>query len=175
MFTNPEKNVEQLKITPGMFVADLGAGSGFYTFAASEVVGNSGKVYSVDINKEILEKISRTALEQGKTNIETVWGDIDDPKGTHLADEAVHKAIVSNVLFQLENKEELGREVLRILKPKGQVLVVDWSDSFGGLGPQPDHIVPVDKARYFFENIGLVFEEKIEAGDHHYGFLMTKK
>ncbi len=175
MFSNPDKNVSQFQITPGTFVADLGSGSGFYTFAASKAVGNSGKVFAVDINKDMLEKISRVVTDEGVTNIETVWGDIDDPNGTHLASGSVHKVIVSNVLFQVENKDELARETARILKTNGQVMVVDWADSFGGLGPQTEHIISAEVARDIFENAGFEFDNKINTGDHHWGFIMTKK
>jgi len=54
------------------------------------------------------------------------------------------------------------------------VLVVDWTDSFGGLGPQPDDILSEDAARAMFEEVGLAFEKNIDAGEHHYGIIFKK-
>ncbi len=150
MFSDPQKNIQQFAVTPGMTVADCGSGSGFCTLAAARAVGSMGKVYAIDINKEMLERIIRTAQHEGLENIETIWGDIDEPNGTRLADEAVQRVILSNALFQVEKKEVLVEEIKRILRPDGRVLVVDWTDSFGGLGPQPDHVVSRQTAQALF-------------------------
>ena len=64
MFSNPEKNIEQLGLTPGMKVADLGSGSGFYTIASARLVGTSGLVYSIDIQKDLLTRIKTEASKQ---------------------------------------------------------------------------------------------------------------
>ena len=57
MFTKPEKNILQFGLTDGMRVADLGCGNGFYTRVAGEIVGYSGKVYAIDIQKEVIKKL----------------------------------------------------------------------------------------------------------------------
>ncbi|TAL49569.1 methyltransferase domain-containing protein [Patescibacteria group bacterium] len=174
MFTDPIKNVEQFGLQSGMRVADLGAGSGFYAKAAARAVGSAGRVYAVDIQKELLTKIKTEAAGEKLFNIEVIWGDIEKPLGTSLRDGALDAVILSNILFQLRGKSEMADEVKRILKPGGRVLVVDWTDSFGGLGPQPGDIVSRDSVKELFEPRGFVVEKEIQAGAHHFGLILKK-
>lgn len=171
MFSNPEQNIEKVHIDPGMKIANLGSGAGHYSIAAARLVGPSGNVYAVDVQKELLEKLKNESLQQGISNIELVWADLDEPMGTKLADNLVDRVIIANVMFQVEDKDALLVEAKRILKPKGKVLFVDWSDSFGGLGPQDSDIIRPDVARTIFESEGFEFEKDIETGDHHYGLI----
>jgi ubiquinone/menaquinone biosynthesis C-methylase UbiE len=175
MFAQPEKNVQQFSVDLGMKVADLGSGAGFYSLALARAVGKNGRVFAVDIQQELLSKLKNEAVKEGVDNIiEVVWGDIDEPKGSTLQDNLVDKVVVSNTLFQVEDKEEVAREAYRILKPKGQVLVVDWEDSFGGLGPQKSRIVSYDQAKALFEKAGFSYIRDVDPGSHHYGLILKK-
>lgn len=174
MFSQPEKNIEQFHVDPGMSVADLGSGAGFYSIALAKAVGPSGRVYAVDIQKELLSKIQTDAAAQGVHNIKLVWGDLDEPEGTKLPDRSVDRATITNTLFQIENKDAFIEEAHRILKPGGKLLFVDWKDSYGGLGPQPKDIISHDAARVMFEENNFSFEKDIQTGDHHYGFVVKK-
>lgn len=173
-FMDPKNNIEQFGLNKGMYVADLGAGSGFYTMEAAKVVGDEGRVYSIDVQKEFLDKIKTSANNEKLFNIEVIWGDIEKLGGTKLADVSVDAVIVSNVLFQVEDREVLVLEIKRILRPNGRVLVVDWSDSFGGIGPSPDHVFTGQKALNLFEGKGFVSDKTISAGDNHYGIIFRK-
>jgi len=197
-FSDPQKNIQQFGLIEGMKVADLGAGSGAYTVAAARQVGNSGRVYAVEIQKELLSRIKSSAdgaanqvsvssrkesassdsmrkVFYGATNVEVIWGDIESLGGTKIKDALIDAVIVSNVLFQIEDKKGLVEEAKRILKPKGRVLVVDWKDSFGGMGPHADHVVSEQSAKKLFEESGFSLERSIPAGDHHYGFIAVKE
>ncbi|MDO8590405.1 MAG: methyltransferase domain-containing protein, partial [bacterium] len=68
MFSDPQKNIEQFGLQPGGLVADLGSGAGFYTIAAARAVGNSGRVYAIDILKDMLQKIKNEAQRSGIHN-----------------------------------------------------------------------------------------------------------
>lgn len=174
MFSDPEQNTAKVNIDPGMKVADLGSGTGFYSFAASRLTGPSGRVYSIDVQKSLLEKLKSDSLGQGLSNIETVWADLDEPNGTKLTDNLVDRVIIANVLFQVEKRENLINEAKRILKPNGKILFIDWTDSYGGVGPQTTDIIKPDVARTMFESLGLEFERDIDVGSHHYGFIFKK-
>ncbi|MBI2475978.1 MAG: methyltransferase domain-containing protein [Candidatus Taylorbacteria bacterium] len=174
MFSDPQKNIEQFSLAPGSHVADLGSGAGFYTMAAARAVGKLGRVYAIDALKEMLQKIKNEAQRSGLPNIEALWGDIEKLGGTRLADASVDSALVCNTLFQLERKNDFPLEVKRILKPGGRVLVVDWKESFGGLGPQPEHVFSEEDARSLFEKAGFDFERGIKAGEHHYGLIFRR-
>ncbi len=171
MFSDPQKNISQFGLNPGMSVADLGSGVGFYALEAAKVVGGSGKVYAVEVQKELLEKLKSSANIAHLSNIEVVWGNIENIGGTKLRDGCVDRVIVSNVLFQIEHRDNFCLEVKRILKPGGKVLVVDWSEA-STLGPKT--YVARLTAQALFEKAALVYESSINAGDHHYGLIFKK-
>lgn len=173
MFLKPEKVIGQLGITHGHHVADLGSGPGFFTFACAQAVGEKGQVYAVDVHEELLRKIATQAEEQNIDHITILEGDLNKPKGTHLADNCVHVALVVNVLFQLETPEVCAQEAVRVVEPGGRIVVIDWSESFGGIGPQPDQVVSADSARKMFEEVGAMYAEDIQVGQYHYGFVYT--
>jgi len=173
-FSDPQKNIEQLELREGMVVADFGAGSGAYTIAAAKSVGDSGHVYAVDVQKELLSGIKNLAAKEGVFNIEVIWGDIERIGKTKIKDGIIDVVIISNILFQVEDKIGLLNEAMRILKKTGIVLVVDWVDSFGGLGPDRDQIISHSEAKKLFEENNFSFIKNISAGDHHWGFVMEK-
>jgi len=175
MFSDPIKNVEQLGIRLGSVVVDLGSGSGHYAKVSARVVGESGKVYAVDIQKDMLTRLKNDAGKEGFKNIEIVWGDIEKMGGTKLKDELADTALITNLMFQIEDKPSVAKEAFRIVKHGGKLLVVDWTDSFGGLGPHEEVVFSEGKALELFGNAGFVKEKNIEAGEHHYGIIFSKQ
>lgn len=173
-FADPTENLKNLNIKEGWRVADFGTGSGFYAIALAKRVGDTGKVYAIDVQKELLSKLANYAKEENLNNIEVVWADVDSLGGTKLADSLMDAVVISNVLFQSENKDNLVLEALRILKSGGEVLVVDWADSYGGLGPKADHILSVDTAEVLFTKNGFSLIKSFSAGEHHWGLLFKK-
>ena len=174
MFSDPQKNIDQCGIQAGMEIADLGAGSGFYTIAAAKALISTGRVYAIDAQKDLLTKIKNNAVGLGLYNVEVIWGDIEKPNGTHLAESSIDLALLSNILFQLNDKQGMINEVKRILKPGGQVLLVDWSDSFGGIGPEPKRVVTKVGSVEIFDKNGFHLDREINAGSHHYGIIFKK-
>jgi ubiquinone/menaquinone biosynthesis C-methylase UbiE len=174
MFSDPIKNVEQLGIKPGSIVADFGSGSGHYTMAAAKVVGDTGRIYSIDIQKDIATKVKNEANKLGIFHVEAVWGDVEKVGGTKLRDSSVDYVIISNLMFQVDDKTSTAKEAFRILKPQGRLLFVDWSESFGGIGPHPESVFPQEKALELFPSAGFVLDHEIEAGSHHYGIIYKK-
>ena len=81
---------------------------------------------------------------------------------------------MTNTLFQVENKVNVFKEAWRVLKLDGTLVVIDWSESFGGLGPHPEAVVDEAAARALAETAGFVFERSFDAGDHHYGLAFRK-
>ncbi|TSC61314.1 MAG: methylase [Parcubacteria group bacterium Gr01-1014_107] len=153
----------------------MGSGSGFYTMAAAKLVGEHGRVYAVDIQKELLITIKREAERQHLLNVEIIWGDVEKSGGTKLANSSVDTVIASNILFQLEDKESFTREVGRILKKgKGKVFIVDWLDAFGGLGPEPTAVVSPGGCKKLFLEEGFEFYKEFPTGPHHYGLAFRK-
>jgi ubiquinone/menaquinone biosynthesis C-methylase UbiE len=178
MFANPQENLEKFGLSPGTIVADLGAGTGHYAFIAAKMVGGmdmEGKVYAIDVQKDLLDKIKNEANREHLTNIEIIWGNAEKIGGTKLRDASVDVVIASNIFFQVENRETFAKEIARILKSKGRLFFIDWSDSFGGIGPHAGAVVTEKDARAFFEKNGFMIEKNVSVGSHHYGLVIRKK
>ena len=146
---DPMNNISQMGLKPTDHVVDFGAGSGAYTIPIARIV-NSGKVYAVEILKDLLTRIQNDAKKMNLTNIEYIWGEIERAGGTKLADNVADFVVIANVLFQVPNKTAIAVEAKRILKPGGKVMLIDWKDSFGGLGPQSTSIVSEESAKSIF-------------------------
>lgn len=174
-FSDPERNIEQFELSEGQHVADLGSGAGFYTIEAARIVGGDGRVYAVDVQKDLLDRLRNAAHREQVYNVEIVWGDLDKLGGTKLRDGSMDALIVANVLFQLEDHNTFATEAFRIVKPHGKVLVVEWMDSFGNMGPDKDKVVKQEEARKLFESHGFVHQKDISAGAHHYGFILKRE
>ena len=171
MFNSPEQNILQLGLKEGMRVADFGAGSGFYSKAASQAVGYSGKIYAIEVQKDLVKKLESEIKHWKISNIDCIWGDIERRNGTKMSDNSMDAVIISNVLFQAEDKLGLIDEAKRVLKKDGKILFVDWSESFVGMGPIPEHVVTESMSKELFEKRGFKFLEKISTGAHHYGII----
>jgi len=175
MFSNPERNINQFVLAEGWHIADFGVGSGAYAIAAARRVGSLGRVYVLDIKKNLLLHLQKEAREEGVLNIEIIHADLEQHSGSKLGSGTMDAVLVSNILFQVENRNGLVIETRRVLKQRGRVLVVDWTDSFSGLGPEPEKVVSEKDARKLFEEVGFEFERSIDAGTHHYGIIFKKK
>jgi ubiquinone/menaquinone biosynthesis C-methylase UbiE len=174
MFVRPEQIIMKFGIEPGMTVADFGVGSGFYSLEAGKLVGERGHVYALDIQKDLLERVKAKAVEEGLKNVEIIWANLDKEEGSKLADGAIDLVIISNLLFQMDNKVILAKESFRVLKNGGRVAVIDWSASFGGLGPRPEDIFKKEECQRIFMEAGFKLEDEFEAGENHYGLLFKK-
>lgn len=174
MFSEPAANVAQLALQPNEIVADLGAGSGAYTLEAAKALKGTGRVYAIEIQKELLTRIQNSAKEAHLGNVQAVWGHIEERGGTKVADASVDVVILSNVLFQTDDKSKVVDEVSRIIRPGGRVLVIDWSGSFGSMGPHPDHIFTEVECRALFEKAGYLLDRPISPGNYHWGLLYRK-
>lgn len=170
-FSDPRENVQHLQLREGMRVGDFGAGTGHYARAASAAVGPSGRVYAVDVQEDVLKHLKLNSHEHHRRNIETVWGDIEKPGGTHLKDASLDAIIVANTLFQLDSPQGLLAEIKRTLKPSGKVLLVDWAGSYGGMGPAPESVVSERAAEALFINGGFYKVKSLRGGPHHYGVI----
>ena len=173
-FANPKRNIEQFMLAEGMEVADFGAGAGYLAVEAGEVVGKKGKVFVIDIQQQLLTKSTHYAQDHHLESIVFIHGDLEKERGSTLPDQSVDAVIISNMLFQVDDKSAVLREAYRILKDTGKVLVVDWRESFGGMGPQTDRVFPESELRTYAENEGFAYVSSIDAGAYHYGLIFRK-
>ncbi len=174
MFSAPEKNIEQLQLAPNQIVADFGAGSGAYTIAAAQAMNGTGKVYAIEVQKNLLTTLQNTCTAAHLNNVAYIWGNIELPGGSKLGDNSCDVVIVSNVLFQAPDKRSLLMEARRVLRPNGKILLIDWTASFNNMGPTQDQIVSEAEAKKLAESCRMDVKRTIDAGNYHYGLILEK-
>lgn len=177
-FANPRSIVKSLGIGSGQTVVDIGAGSGAYVESLAESVGGSGTVYAIEIQKELVAKLGSLTERPGLKVVKPLWADAEILGGTTLPDNVADWVLLANVLSLSGQRYTLAKEIARILKPSGKLALIDWQDSFGGLGPAKDSVVTAAEAEKIFNEAGFTKIDVLpQAGDHHYGliFTLTKK
>jgi len=180
MFIKPEEAINNFELRRGMTVADFGSGSGHYVLPAAQKVGTTGIVYAIDIQKSLLEKIKKEAENKHLGNVEIVWADLEGANGTHLATGVIDFVIASNILFQVDNREAVAKEIFRVLKSGGRVAIIDWSKSQVGLpgqvaaGPALNKLLSKQEAERIFLQEGFVEVREFPAGENHYGIIFKK-
>lgn len=170
-FAHPHRNVSVLGVTPGMAVADFGSGSGAYVLAIAEHLAHSGHVYAIDVQRDLLRRTKNEAAKRGFKNVEILWADLEQPNGSKIADQHLDLVLISNLLFQVDHRELVVAEAYRILKPTGRLVIIDWSDSWGGMGPIKKQVVKKEKAIDIATQCGFTLDHEFAAGAHHYGLV----
>lgn len=173
-FSHPRENLENILIGTGTVIADLGSGSGHYAQAAAHLTGPEGRVYAVDVQHSLVRSLQEIAKTEHLHQLEVIHGDVETIGGSKIAGGSVDVTLLCNILFQVDDREMLVQEALRITKDNGRICVIDWTDSNFGMGPEQGRIVSREEALKLFEHYADLSSE-FDAGDHHYGLLLRKK
>ncbi|MFH1404667.1 MAG: class I SAM-dependent methyltransferase [Patescibacteria group bacterium] len=162
-------------LTTGMIYSDFGSGTlGHFIFPASKIVGDTGKVFAVDILKSALEGIDSTARMYECDNIVTVWGDIEKYEGVGISSVSVDLISMINLSPIISVTSVPVKEARRVLKPGGTLLMVDW-DPHSNLGPSGQEKLSVEDAVKIVEqDQGFKLLEKFQAGPYHWGAVFRK-
>jgi len=175
-FIVPELAVSHFHLRAGDVVADIGAGSGFFEKVLSKAVGPDGTVYACEIQKTLADTLEILVRKEHLGNVKTLWCDLESAGSCTIRDNSLDAIVLANTLFQIGDKDTAFREIVRMLRPAGgKLLVLDWSDSFAGLGPQPSDVFTEEALKTLATSHGLVYERSFPAGEHHYGAAFRKQ
>jgi predicted methyltransferase len=141
-------------VRPGMAVADVGAGTGLFTRLFAKAVGAQGKAYAVDISKQFVDNIVRTAREQGLQNVEGV---VNAQDRTGLAAHSVDLIFVCDSYHHFERPDAMLASMHRALRPGGALIVIDFDRVPGRSSDWVMSHVRADKQTFIREIEGAGF------------------
>ena len=164
-------------IRPGQTVADLGTGrEGRFALAAGRVIGEYGKVWAVDIIKDLLPSIETKATMLGINNVKTVWSDLEVFGGAKntISDKSVDIAILATVLYQSKKHQAMIEEAIRMLKDNGKLIIVDWLKKDTPFGPPMESRIDFNKIKQMTAKLDLQLLEEFNTGKFYYALIFQK-
>jgi len=168
-FLNPNKVLNNIKLRESMIACDFGSGSGGWAIPLAKRL-KEGKVYAIDILEEPLSALRSRANLEKVFNIETIRSDVE--KGTSINSNSVDLVLMTNLLFQIENKKKVFAEAKRILKKGGEILVIDWLAKVP-FGPKKGR-VSAESVKKMAKDAKMKLKKKFAAGAYHFGLVFTK-
>jgi ubiquinone/menaquinone biosynthesis C-methylase UbiE len=151
--------VEALGLQPGMVVADVGAGSGYYTVRMARKVGSAGKVYATDIQPGMVELLKRRLTQEGLDNVVPVLGAADDPR---LPAGTIDVALMVDVYHELATPQVFVRRLREALKPDGRLVLIEFRKEDPRVPIQEVHKMSVAQVRQELEADGYVIDRVID-------------
>jgi len=131
-YQKPHEVIHALGLKPGEILADIGAGSGYFTFHLARHVGEQGKVYAVDVSPDMVRHVNRRIRETKTTNVVTILADNDDPL---LPDRSVNRFFICDVWHHVDNQIKYLSLMKKMLKPGGEVVMIDFHKKELPFGP----------------------------------------
>ncbi|HYJ15166.1 MAG TPA: class I SAM-dependent methyltransferase [Candidatus Limnocylindria bacterium] len=131
-YQKPHEVLKALNIKPGETIADIGAGTGYFTFPLAHHVGDKGKVYAVDVSADMIRHINRRIRETKSANVVSILADLDDPL---LPDRSVDRFFICDVWHHVENQTKYLTLMKKMLKPGGEIVMIDFHKKELPFGP----------------------------------------
>lgn len=132
----PSEVVDALALRPGEVIADVGAGTGYFSIPMARAVLPGGRVYAIDVQREMLSLLKKKLGQYSLSNLELVHA---DASATKLPDASIDVVFMANVWHEFESRAAVLRESGRILKPEGRIAILDWRPDV-----EPEHGPPLD-------------------------------
>ncbi len=153
--------LDLMNLKPGMNVADIGAGSGFFSRLMGQKVRPGGIVYAVDISKPFVDHVAKTSREMGLENVKAVLG---DPRSPKLAENSVDVVFIAHSYHHFEYPYEMLAEIKRALRPDGLFLLIDAERIKGLTSEGRMRMVRAGKGTFTDEiiNAGFELEEEVD-------------
>jgi ubiquinone/menaquinone biosynthesis C-methylase UbiE len=173
-FLNPRQIIAQLEILPGMEVAHFGCGTGYFTVPIAERIGETGKIWALDILEHKLDLLRAQVKNLGLKNVFLKRVNLEGQDGSTLEDGSVDWVIMVNMLHQNDKRNRIVSEAGRVLKEKGQILFIDWKSGENSVGPEMKVRVAREDMIKIVRKNGLGIANEFEAGKFCFGMILTK-
>jgi len=147
-----EQLLAQLNVQPGQTVCDVGCGNGFYTLKLAEATGKQGKVYAVDIQREMLTMLRLRARESRIENLVPVHSTITDPR---LPAAALDLVLLVDVDHEFSHPAEMLKAIRSSLKPTGRIALAEFRAEDPNVPIKPEHKMTREQARLEWEANGF--------------------
>lgn len=156
-----------LKLSPGMHVADIGAGTGYFAIPIAKAIGPIGKVTAVDVEPEMLDKLRQKLCTDGAPqNLELVEGDANR---TSLEDGRFDRVFLANIWHELDDHAAALREAARLLRPEGRLVILDWRpDVDRPPGPPIEHRISASQVVASLASHRWAVEDSSHIGRYSY-------
>jgi arsenite methyltransferase len=151
----PEKVIAALEIHPGDVVVDLGSGGGYFTLRLAEAVGPTGKVYAVDIDRDMVDLVAKRARQEGRSNIEAILAKPDDPS---LPKAGVDLVFTSNTYHHIGKRIGYFANLRKYLHPGARVAIIDF-DRRAWLEGLLRHYTPAEFIKREMEQAGYTRQQ----------------
>jgi len=176
-FLNPTEILNQLSLRDDMIVADFGSGSGGWAIPLAKRL-KTGRVYAIDILEEPLSALKSKAQIERISNIETILSNIENKNGSKLPDESCNLVLITNLLFEVKDKKAVLEEEKRILRPGGEILIVDWTPPThypenSPFGPQEGK-ASTEEVKKIAKDLNLKNKKEFDASIYHWGLILVK-
>jgi ubiquinone/menaquinone biosynthesis C-methylase UbiE len=149
---DPDLAMRLIRVQRGSSVADLGAGSGYFTIRLARAVGNNGKVYAVDIQPGMLELLQRAVDRARLTNVIPVLGAEDDPR---LPAESLDLVLMVDVYHELASPQTTLAHIKRALKPGGRLVLLEYRAEDPDVPIRPEHKMTKAQVKLEVEHEGF--------------------
>ena len=155
----PSKAIEALDLKPGMVIADIGAGSGYYTSRMAKKVAPAGRVIATDIQPGMIEILERRIKSEGLGNVTTILGAIDDPK---LQPNSIDLAIMVDVYHELQQPQLFLQRLKPAFKPGGRLVLLEFRKEDPNVPILEVHKMSVAEVRAELEAEGYAIDRVID-------------
>jgi ubiquinone/menaquinone biosynthesis C-methylase UbiE len=164
IWQNPKEILGATELNRNYVAADVGCGSGFFTIPLARMVK---KVYGIDMQKEMLNYLKRKIDNQ---RIENITPLLSKENEIPLENESLDLLISANTLHEFSNKEQMVREMQRVLRSNGKAVIVDFKKENTGSGPPVAIRLSKDQAKFLFEKNGFTV---VKSKDLTYHYLIV--
>lgn len=155
----PSKALDALELKPGMIVADIGAGSGYYASRMARRVGPTGRVYATDIQQGMIDLLERRIRSEGLSNVTTVLGGMDDPG---LPPHSIDLAIMVDVYHELQQPQIFLQRLKETFKPGGRLVLLEFRKEDPKVPILEVHKMSVAEVKQEMEAEGFVLDRVID-------------